>query len=43
MSKNNVYRVYVDDDGKIVCPKCNTIIHPDDYNYEFINIDWMRC
>ncbi len=22
MSKSNVYRVYVDDDGKIVCPKC---------------------
>ena len=39
MFKSSVYRVYVDDDGKIVCPECNTIIYPDDYNYEFININ----
>ena len=38
MFKSNVYRVYVDD-GKIVCPECNTIIYPSDYNYEFININ----
>ncbi len=28
MSKSNVYRVYVDDDGKIICPECNTTIYP---------------
>ncbi len=40
MFKSNVYRVYVDDDGKVICPECNTIIYPDyDYNYEFIGID----
>ncbi len=27
-----------DDDGEIVYPECNTIIYPDDYNYEFIDI-----
>jgi len=39
MFKSSVYRVYTDEDGKIVCPQCNTIICPDYYNYEFIDID----
>ncbi len=38
MSKSNVYRVYTDD-GRIICPECNTITYPDNYSYKFIDID----